>query len=56
MCEQPGGPDYAVLNAPIEGRTTAEWPLPPEIGPGRKMLFLYSCRDLVAARSSSGTK
>ena len=56
LCEQPGGPDYVVLNAPIEGRKIAEWFLPAEIGPGRQMLHLYACRDLVATSSSRGTK
>lgn len=46
LCEQPNGPDYAVLNAAIEGRPAIAWPLPPEIGPGRQSLFLYACRDL----------
>jgi hypothetical protein len=56
LCEQPDGPDYAVLNAPIEGRKTAEWLLPPEIGPGRQMLHLYACRDLVATSGLRNTK
>ena len=49
LCEQSGGPDYTVLNSPVEGRKTAEWLLPPDIGPGRQSLYLYACRDLIAA-------
>jgi len=49
LCELPGGPDYAVLNARIKGPAAIEWPLPPEIGPGRQMLYLYSCRDVIFA-------
>ena len=56
LCGQPGGPDYAVLNAPIDGRSTAEWPLPPQLAPGRRMLYLYSCRDLASPSGTSGTK
>jgi hypothetical protein len=56
LCEQSGGPDYVVLNAPIEGRKMAEWLLPPGIGPGRQMLHLYACRDLVATSGSRDAK
>ena len=48
LCELPGGPDYAVLNARIEGPAAIEWPLPPEIGPGRQLLYLYACRDVIS--------
>ena len=48
LCEVPGGPDYAVLNARIEGTAAIEWALPPEIGPGRQSLYLYDCRDLIS--------
>ena len=48
LCELPDGPDYAVLNARIEGPAAIEWPLPPEIGPGRQTLYLYACRDLIS--------
>jgi hypothetical protein len=46
LCNRQDGPDYLVLNAPIEGHTAVEWPLPPQIGPGRQSLFLYACRDI----------
>ncbi|HLX80034.1 MAG TPA: hypothetical protein VKS43_05570 [Burkholderiales bacterium] len=48
LCELPDGPDYAVLNARIEGVAAVEWNLPPEIGPGRQALYLYACRDLMS--------
>jgi hypothetical protein len=48
LCELPDGPDYAVLNARLDGPAPVEWSLPPEIGPGRQTLYLYSCRDLVS--------
>jgi hypothetical protein len=57
LCELPGGPDYAVLNAPIGERKTAEWLLTPEIAPGRqKMLYLYDCRDINGKSGLPGTK
>jgi hypothetical protein len=46
LCDRAGGPDYLVLNARIEGYATVQWPLPPDIGPGRRVLFLYACNDL----------
>lgn len=46
MCERKDGPDYLVLNAPVEGYATVEWPLPAEIGPGRQSLFLYACHAI----------
>jgi hypothetical protein len=48
LCELPGGPDYAVLNARIGGTAAIEWLMPPEIGPGPQTLYLYSCRDLIS--------
>ena len=44
LCERPGGPDYLVLNARVDGYSGIEWPLPPDIGPGRQSLFLFPCR------------
>jgi len=46
LCQRRDGPDYLVLNARINGYPTVEWPLPPEIGPGRQSLFLYACQTL----------
>ena len=48
LCEWRDGPDYLVLNARVDGYTAVEWPLPPEIGPGRQSLFLYACREFSA--------
>ena len=48
LCDRPGGPDYLVLNARIDGYAALEWPLPAEIRPGRQSLFLYACRALTA--------
>ena len=48
LCKLPDGPDYAVLNTRIEGPAAIEWLLPPEIGPGRQILYLYACRDLIS--------
>jgi hypothetical protein len=45
LCNRQDGPDYLVLNARVEGYAAVEWPLPPEIGPGRQSLFLYACRE-----------
>jgi hypothetical protein len=50
LCDRHDGPDYLVLNARIEGYPAIEWPLPPEIGPGRQSLFLYDCRDVGGRR------
>lgn len=52
LCNRQDGPDYLVLNARIEGYPATEWPLPPEIGPGRQSLFLYDCRDVGGRRGS----
>jgi hypothetical protein len=46
LCDRNDGPDYLVLNARIDGYVAIEWPLPPDIGPGRQSLFLYPCREL----------
>jgi hypothetical protein len=46
LCALPGGPEYAVLNAPIDVRALAEWSLPPDIGPGAQALYLYACGEL----------
>jgi hypothetical protein len=46
LCGRRDGPDYLVLNARVDGHSGIEWPLPPEIGPGRQSLFLFSCREL----------
>jgi hypothetical protein len=46
LCEQPGGPDYVVLNRIVAGGKAIEWPLPGDVGPGSQALYLYSCRDL----------
>jgi len=48
LCELRDGPAYAVLNGRIEGTAAVEWPMPPEIGPGRQVLYLYACRDLLS--------
>ena len=48
LCGRPGGPDYLVLNARIDGYRAIEWPLPADIGPGRQSLFLIACRELDA--------
>lgn len=47
LCDRAGGPDYLVLNARIEGYAAMEWPLPQDIGPGRRSLFLYACNKVV---------
>ena len=44
LCARLVGPDYLVLNASVDGYAAIEWPLPPDIGPGRRSLFLYDCR------------
>ena len=46
LCKRQDGPDYLVLNARIDGYAAIEWPLPPDIGPGRQSLFLHACGDL----------
>jgi hypothetical protein len=46
LCARRDGPDYLVLNARIDGYSVIEWSLPPDIGPGRQSLFLYSCLEL----------
>ena len=50
LCARQDGPDYLVLNARIDGHTAVEWPLPPEIGPGRQSLFLFACGDIIGSR------
>ncbi len=54
LCERRDGPDYLVLNARIDGYRAMEWPLPPEIGPGRQSLFLYACREF--SRNEKGRR
>jgi len=44
LCERRDGPDYLVLNAPVEGYDGIEWHLPADIGQGRQSLFLSDCR------------
>lgn len=56
LCELPGGPDYAMLNARIEGAAAIEWNLPPEIGPGRQALYLHACRELISAAAIRNEK
>lgn len=46
LCGRQDGPDYLVLNARVDGYSGIEWPLPPDIGPGRQSLFLFACRAL----------
>lgn len=45
LCARREGPDYLVLNARVDGYVAIEWPLPSAIGPGRRSLFLYACRE-----------
>jgi hypothetical protein len=52
LCQRRDGPDYLVLNARVDGYTALEWPLPPEMGPGRQALFLYACNTLAANEKS----
>jgi hypothetical protein len=46
LCRLPGGPDYLVLTAPIEGIAAMEWQLPSPVGRNWSRLFLYACADV----------
>jgi len=56
LCDWPGGPDYAVLNAALDGRRAVEWILPRDSGPVGRTYRLYACRDLAGAPVERGTK
>lgn len=43
LCARPDGPDYLVLDAPIEGRPGLAWAVPAALGPS---LHLYPCPGL----------
>lgn len=56
LCVHQRGPDFLVLNARIDGHAGIEWPLPPEIGPGRQSLFLYACSPFRADEKKAGAR
>jgi len=47
LCRRRAGPDYLVLNGPIDGqRAAAQWRMPAELNARRPTLYLFACRDL----------